>query len=101
MHIQLKAINNNPIQAYRVYNVLVDGDMQGTFRKSNGRWTDYLPRNRTEVFDECLNNTSYAHSNYQAMIRLIACYFVDEEHHRIPFLARGIWTNPCPVPEVC
>lgn len=101
MKIQLKVTKDSPIAAYRQYDILRDGEKVGTFSKSaDGRWNAQLPRNRAEVWDECLNRTSYAHSNYFAMIRLIACYFIDEELHRIPFLARGIWTNPCPVAEI-
>lgn len=99
MQIQLKPTNQHPIQAYRIYDILRDGVKVGTFSKGrDGRWNAQLPRDRTAGWSE-FDRTSYAHSNYHAMIRLIACYLVGDMD-RVPYLARGIWTNPCPTAEV-
>ena len=99
MKITLKVTKDFPILAGRKFDIMRDGEMVGTFYKSDGRWRAMLPRNRDEVFDNCLNYTVYAHSNYHAMIRLIACYMVGEMD-RVPYLARGIWNNPCPCAEI-
>lgn len=96
----IKMTKDWPVLAGRRFDIMRDGQIVGRFFKTNGRWMAELPRNRAEVFDECLNRTTYQHSNLHAMTRLIACYFIDAEHHRIPFLMRGIWTNPCPVAEI-
>jgi len=99
MRIQLKATNESPIQAYRRYDILLNDQKVGTFGKgADRRWNAQLIRNRDEEFND-FNRTSYAHSSYQAMIRLIACYLLGDMD-RVQYLARGIWINPCPVPEI-
>lgn len=100
MQIQLKATNEHPLLSGRTFDILRDGEKVGTFSKGrDGRWNAQMPRNRAEVYDECLNRTAYHSSNFHAMVRLIACYFLGEMD-RIPYLQRGIWTNPCPVAEI-
>lgn len=99
MQVQLKEIGNHPVFAYRKYEILRDGVKVGTFSKgADRRWNAQMVRNRDEAF-VAGNITGYAHSNYHAMIRLIACY-LQGDMERVSFLARGNWTNPCPTAEV-
>lgn len=99
MQIQLKGTNEHPLLAGRTFDILRDGEKVGWFFKGrDGRWNAQIVRNRAEPLSD-FNRTSYAYSNYHAMIRLIACYLLGDDE-RIPYLQRGIWTNPCPVPEV-
>jgi len=99
MKIQLKVTKDSPISAYRHYAILRDGEKVGSFSKgADRRWNAQLPRNRNEPYS-LFNATSFAHSNYHAMIRLIACYLLGDDE-RVQHLARGIWTNPCPVAEI-
>ena len=99
MQIQLKVTKDSPVQAYRHYAIMRDGEQVGTFSKgADRRWNVQIVRNRDEAWS-MVNCAAYAHSNYHAMIRLIACYLLGDMD-RVEHLSRGIWTNPCPTPEI-
>ena len=99
MQVQLKEIGNHPVFAYRKYDILRDGLKVGTFGKNrDGRWDAQIIRNRSEPYTD-FNRTSFAYSNYQAMVRLIACYLQGDDT-RVEQLRRGIWVNPCPQAEI-
>jgi hypothetical protein len=99
MKIQLKVTKDSPVQVYRHYAILREGEQVGTLsRGTDRRWNAQLVRNRNEAWG-LANQTAYAHSNFQAIIRLISCY-LEGDDERLPYLMRGIWTNPCPTPEI-
>jgi hypothetical protein len=99
MRIQLKVTKDSPVSAYRHYDILRDEEKVGTFSKgADGRWNAQIIRDLDEPWGD-FNRTAYAHSNYFAMVRLIACY-LEGDMERVKYLQRGIWTNPCPVAEV-
>jgi hypothetical protein len=99
MKIQLKVTKDSPIPAYRHYEIQRNGEQVGTFSKgADGRWNVQIVRDRSQAWSE-FNRTAYSHSNYHAMIRLIACY-LQGDMDRVTHLARGIWINPCPTPEI-
>jgi hypothetical protein len=99
MDIALKVTKDSPVSAYRHYDILRDGVKVGTFSKgADRRWNVQIIRNRNEAWSD-FNRTAFHHSNYHAMVRLIACYLLGDDE-RVKHLARGIWTNPCPVAEV-
>jgi len=99
MQVQLKEIGNHPVFAYRKFEILRDGAVVGTLSKgADRRWNAQIVRNTSEPYSDH-NRTSYHQSNFGAIQRLIACHLVGEVD-RIPYLQRGIWTNPCPVAEI-
>lgn len=51
MQIQLKVTKDSPVQAYRHYAILRDGEQVGTFSKgADRRWNVQIVRNRDEAW---------------------------------------------------
>jgi hypothetical protein len=97
--VQLKLTEDSIVFSHRRYDILNDGVVVGKFYRSNGRWTAHISRDPTREYQQSAPCVQYASKQYHNIIRALA-YYVEGDIQRADYAARGVWTNPSPVPEI-